>query len=259
MARQASPTSNVTPADLRATKGALDQRWLELSRLFATTLGFEANGRQLRVDVEYQAERAWAGLTGAACERVMRNHGGTTWVVPLCRMPSELLAWLGWQEVWVLKTGPKPFQFRSIGLTVYIGRPNEGLKPQFLRLEWPGISDWSRSTLSFQSPGAGHPHWQLDLLQSLRDSTEVLAFDPDPHEIVEDFEVTVATRSVDNLVRALSFERMHLASAAPWWLAAANEFGNHMNAPSDLAALSRWLECSIRYLRQELARCVLRL
>lgn len=259
MARQASRTSNVTPADLRVTKGALDQRWFELNRLFATTLGVGIDNRRLRVDVEYQAERVWAGLTGAVCERVTRNHGGATWVAPLCPMPSELLAWLGWQEEWRVTTGPKPFQFRSIGLTVYIGRPNEALKPQFLRLEWPGISNWSGSTPSFQSPGAGHPHWQLDLLQSLTESTGPPTFDPEPLEIVEDFEMTVATRSVDNLVRALSFERMHLASAAPWWLASTSDIGHHMNAPSDLAALSRWLECSIRYLQQELGRCVRRL
>ena len=187
MARQVSRTSDTTPADLRASRGALDQRWLELNRMFATNLGLRHNSRQLSVEIENAEDSVWAGFTGIACERVTRNHGGTTWVAPLCSMPSDLLAWLGWQEVWRKTAGLKTFQFRNIGLTVYIGRQNEALKPQFLRLEWPGISNWSGSDLSFQSPGAGHPHWQFDLLQSLKNSAETLVFNSEPTEIVEDF------------------------------------------------------------------------
>lgn len=253
MARPPSRSPSLPP-ELRATKGALDQRWIELEALIASALKLDP--RQLRVGVDYQSDRVWAGLQGNACERVARDKGGASWVAPLCEMPSDLFAWLGWQEAWELTTGQRPFRFKNMGLTVYIGKRYEAIKPQFLRLEWPGITKWDGPEVSFQSPGAGHPHWQLDLIRSL--AREVATdFQPDPGEIVEDFETALQEPSVDDLVRRLSIERMHLASAAPWWLPpSSGDVGHHMNAPSDLPALSRWLNQSILYLRQELARCV---
>ncbi len=35
-------------------------------------------------------------------------------VVPLCEMPSNLLAWLGWQEAWELTTGQRPYRFKNM-------------------------------------------------------------------------------------------------------------------------------------------------
>lgn len=257
MAPPALPSPSPLPPELRATKGALDQRWLELNGLIATVLEVELDPRRLRVETDYHSNGVWAGLQGAACERVTRNHGGATWVAPLCEMPNNLVAWLGWQEVWAITTGPKPYRFKTMGLTVYLGRRHDALKLQFLRLEWPGIADWSSGALSFQSPGAGHPHWQIDLMQSLASSRPPADFEPDAAEVVEDFEAMGQEPAVDDLVRRLSVERMHLASAARWWLPAAHgDVGHHMNAPPDLQSLSRWLRESLLYLKQELRRCV---
>ncbi|MFG1244421.1 hypothetical protein V5F32_18735 [Xanthobacter oligotrophicus] len=253
MARPASQSLS-QPAELRATKGALDQRWIELKGVIAAAL--ELDPRELRVDADYQSDRVWAGLQGAACERVTRDQGGANWVAPLCEMPSNLLAWLGWQEAWELTTGQRPYRFKNMGLTVYLGKRHEAIKPQFLRLEWPGITKWGGPEVSFQSPGAGHPHWQIDLMRSLAQDRPV-DFQPDPVEIVEDFETALQEPTANDLVRRLSIERMHLASAAPWWLPApSGDVGHHINAPRDLPALSRWLNHSLLYLRQELARCV---
>jgi len=254
MARPAFQLPN-PPPELRATKGALDQRWIELNGLITAALNLDA--KLLRVDADYQSNRVWAGLQGQACERVTRNHGGTSWVAPLCEMPSSLIAWLGWQEVWELTTGQRPYRFKNLGLTVYLGKRHEAVKPQFLRLEWPGVTNWSGSEVSFQSPGAGHPHWQIDLMRSLAQNRPAEDFQSDPVEVVEDFGASVSEPTVDDLVGRLSVERMHLASAAPWWLPTSpGELGRHMNAPADLSALNRWLSHSLHYLRQELARCV---
>ncbi|MDB5431690.1 MAG: hypothetical protein JWP35_2806 [Caulobacter sp.] len=94
MARPASQSPN-PPPELRASKGALDQRWIELNGLITTALGLDH--RLLRVEADYQSNRVWAGLQGDACERVTRNFGGASRVAPLCEMPSNLVAWLGWQ------------------------------------------------------------------------------------------------------------------------------------------------------------------
>jgi hypothetical protein len=258
MARPASRSSSSGVAELLASKAALDQRWQALHSLIAGALGLPLDRRQLRVDAEYASGRAWAGLQGEACERISRNQGGSTWVAPICELPSDLVAWLGWQEVWELPTGQRSYRFRNIGLTVYLGKRHEAVKPQLLRLEWPGLSTWSsKDQITFQSPGAGQPHWQIDIVQSLAVGRSVTEFEPDSIEVVEDFEAIIQEPTIDDLIRRLSVERMHLASAAPWWLPAVpGDVGHHMNAPADLNALSRWLGESITYLRQELSRCI---
>ncbi|WP_278376863.1 hypothetical protein [Sphingobium yanoikuyae] len=258
MARPASPQPDRLPEELRATKGMLDQRWIELSKALAMTLAMPMDGRALRVEVDYQSSQAWAGLIGTECERVTRNRGGTTLVAPLCEIPGGLTSWLGWQEVWEVTVGPKPYRFRNAGLTVYLGKRYEATKPQILRLEWPGISTWSGGELSFQSPGAGHPHWQFDLLEALAQTASEANFIPDAEEVVEDFDAAPPERSTIELLSKFSIERMHLASAAPWWLSPKpGGSAHHMNAPPDLPSLTRWLEQSVLYLRQELQRCVI--
>ena len=259
MARQVSPQVSQMPGELRATKGMLDQRWIELARLFTSILGLPLDGHTLRVETDYQASQVWAGLQGTACERVTRNRGGTTLVTPLCDINGGLTAWLSWQEVWEVATGPKPYRFRNAGLTIYLGKLYEAVKPQVMRLEWPGISNWSGSEISFQSPGAGHPHWQFDIMQSLAETPSEMVFEPDAEEIVEDFELLYADLTTAELLARFSIDRIHFASAAPWWLPPrAIGLGHHMNSPADLPSLSRWLGQSLIYVKQELQRCVIR-
>jgi hypothetical protein len=225
----------------------------------ARALALSSDPRQLQIDADYQQLGVWAGLQGAACERIARNRGGSTFAAPLYEFRnSDLLAWLGWQETWEVPAGQRNFRFRNVGLSVYLGKRNEALKPQLLRLEWPGYASWSGGQQpSFQSPGAGHPHWQIDLVQSIAAASASPRFEP-AAEVVEDFVTAFPEPTVDVLVRRFSVERMHLASAAPWWLPEApNNFGHHMNAPADLLSLDRWLTQSIVYLRQELSRCVI--
>ena len=236
MARRASPQfDEKLPSELRATRGMLDQRWIELSRLLASTLGQPLDGRALRVGADYQANQAWAGLQGSACERVTRNYGGTTFVAPLCDIDGGLAAWLGWQEVWEVAAGTSPFRFRNAGLTIYLGKSSEAAKPQILRLEWPGISNWLGDKPTFQSPGAGHPHWQFDLMHSLAKAPSRGIFEPNVEEVFEDFESSINEPTTDEMLTRFSIERMHFASAAPWWLPrSAGKPAHHMNTPDDL-------------------------
>lgn len=178
-------------------------------------------------------------------------------MAPLCELPHSLVAWLGWQESWEIPQNQRNYRFKNMGLTVYLGKRDEAVKPQFLRLEWPGYAKWSSANqASFQSPGAGHPHWQIDIMWSLYSDRVALAFEPEAVEVTEDFEAVDREPTVGELIRRLSVERIHLASAAPWWLPTTGDVGLHMNAPPDLLALNRWLNESIAYLRQELGRCV---
>ena len=253
--------SSLTPSDLerrqlRATKAQLDRRWVTLGVLLSANL--DRGRRTIAIEAEYQASGVWTGLRGNGVERIERNRGVAS-VVPFASLPVGLSAWLGYQEVWDQESGRTPFVFRQAALTVHIGEVGDPLKPQLLRLEWPGLRDWDRSGVGFQSSGAGHPHWQIDLFESLHATHDLPAFKPELVEELEDFDTIAAVPSLSDRITGLTFERMHLASAAPWWSDRPAEFEfHHLNAPTDEAALSRWLGAAVTYIRQEMSRCVTR-
>lgn len=248
--------SEVERRRLRANKAQLDQHWTTLTDILNINLGPRA--RATSIDPEYQGTGVWTGLRGIDVERIDRNRGVAS-VVPLASFPGGLAAWLGYQEVWDLESGRFPFAFRQASLTVHVGEVGDPIKPQLLRLEWPGLRDWDRSGVGFQSPGAGHPHWQIDLFESLRDLHKRSAFNLESVEEVERFDDIFAAPTLSDRIAGLTFERMHLASAAPWWSNRPAEFGlHHLHAPLNQAELSRWVGAAIAYIRQELSRCVAR-
>ena len=57
-----------------------------------------------------------------------------------------------------------------------------------------------------------------------------------------------------DILGGLTLERMHLASAAHWWL----EQGHGVvHAPRSVAELDRWLFNTLSFLRHEASRCVI--
>jgi hypothetical protein len=252
--------STLTPSEfearrLLATRAQLDQRWCKIGDILNS--GMDRRASDIHVDADYQAGGVWTGLRGAGVERIDRNRG-TASVARLLPLPDDLSAWLGYQEIWDLDGG-RTFAFRQAGLTVHVGEVGDPLKPQLFRLEWPGLSDWDRSGVGFQSPGAGHPHWQIDVFESLHEKRDSIRFDPDFRGEVENFDVEVVTPTLSDRIRALTFEKMHLASVAPWWLSRPAEFGlHHLNAPPGKEELLRWLTAALAYIKQELSRCTMR-
>lgn len=257
MARTSSQISSAAPAPLYLPRSRLDRRWGELSQAISGALGLDR--RDLQIEAEYQAEAVWAGLIGRVCERVGRHRGGFSYVAPLAELPLGLWAWLGLQEAWDLRgQRSNAYAFRHLSLTVHFGFPGDPIKPQVFRSEWTGIRNWTGAGLSFQATGAGHPHWQFDLNASLRDVREPGDFaDLSAHRAeVEEFEGEPSPTDLFSLLRSTTIERMHFASAAPWWTSQ-TPIGTplHMNAPADETSLSRWLVACVSYLKQELARC----
>jgi hypothetical protein len=96
---------------------------------------------------------------------------------------------------------------------------------------------------------AGHPHWQLDVLETLRNQHDELT-ELDPADVVEQFP---GEPTLD--VRSITLESIHFASAAAWWT---GQPDCQMNAPTDDASLTRWARYCVRYMKQELRRCNLR-
>lgn len=247
-------------AAITANKRTLEDRWPLVSSLIRTSLALPVGSNQLQATAEYVDEGVWAGLVGGPCERISRNRGDAVWVAPVCEFSKGLAAWLGWQEQWEVQSGTHGYRFKNTSLTVFLGRHNEAVKPQLLRLEWSGYAGWPGSAqASFQSPGAGHPHWQIDLIESLQYVPDAARFEVADEAPVEDFEAANSMPTIAELARRFSIEDMHLASAAHWWLPpAAGEVRHHMNAPRDLHGLNRWIQEGINYLRQELRRCKIR-
>lgn len=157
------------------------------------------------IEADYRTGGVWTGLRGNGVEWVERNRGSAS-VTPFVQLRDGLIAWLGYQEVWDEEKGRAPFAYRQAGLTVHVGEIRDRVKPQLIRLEWPGLRDWDGSGLGFQSPGAGHPHWQVDLFESLRTAHELLPFEPEPTETVEDFGSAVTVQSLKQRISDLEFE-----------------------------------------------------
>ena len=101
----------------------------------------------------------------------------------------------------------------------------------------------------------GHPHWQLDVLETVRARTpDVPArFETEskPESILE-FGAESAQLLDDDFLLGLTIERMHLASAAAWWRQPISPIAN---TPTDVAELDRWILGCIAYLKQEARRC----
>jgi hypothetical protein len=230
-----------------------------LTESIRAELGLDRNA--VRIFSEDAGDAMWAGFVGSACETVQRQRGPATPVAPISDIgKSGLKSWLGFQEVWDAQQGGQRFSFRYLSLTVHFGYDGDPVKPQVFRAEWSGIKDWTGAGMSFQSPGAGQPHWQFDLAETLRRPLEQgrgslnrLSGETDE---VEEFPPTRQTPDVLSAVRALTLERMHFASAAHWWRPRdMSQTSEHMNAPSDESGLSRWALQCIAYIRQELVRC----
>jgi hypothetical protein len=257
MARKSS--KSYSPAsELRVSSAALDRRWPSVSEELRAELGF---GRgDLSVHPEYAEDIVAAGFVGRACEVVERHRGRNSRVAPLSAIGNgSLMAWLGFHEAWESKPG-KMYAFHHVSLTVHVGYTGDPIKPQIFRSEWPGFRAWSASGVGFQSPGVGHPHWQFDAMKTLYDSDislrdKILARLREEAVTVE-FVPPIEARDAVTALQELALDRIHFASAAPWWLSQMESpYGVHMNAPPNADALLRWIVGCVSYIRQELKRC----
>jgi hypothetical protein len=256
MARRSSPRSDAI-GELTISAAVLERHWAELEDQLRSEM--QLSPSDLVLVQEHVANRVTAGFAGNVCEYVDRNLGGRSPVAPLAKIGGgSLHSWLGFHEVWEEKSH-RNFAFHHVSLTVHLGYEGYEPKPQIFRSEWPGVRNWSSSGIGFQSPGAGHPHWQFDAVRSLGDAEEMqkeksLAKLRDGI-VVEHFGAALETDVLGD-IRQIGLERIHFASAAPWWVAPADQVhGLHMNAPSDSDALVRWAVQCVAYMRQELARC----
>ena len=249
-------TSSTDLAELVVPASALDKKWQILGSGLRAQLGFSV--AELNVEADHVSDIVTAGFVGRACEYTERAKGKKSWVAPFLEVRNSFKAWLGYQEVWENKPY-KRSAFRHVSLTVFLGHEGDTAKAQIFRSEWPGIRAWTSGGIGFQAPGAGQPHWQLDVLKTLRDhdlrdrDRSLARLKGTPH--LQEFDPNDASQKLLEKVRQATLERMHFASAAPWWVKQPQGAQpSHMNAPHDPEDLLRWTLCCVSYIRQEMQR-----
>ncbi len=223
------------------------QRCKTLAGKFGGVIGLLAG--DLAFAHEFSNTAAIMTLAGRASEMITRNLGKGHRVVPLWPIGDDVLLWTGYRETWQRQGAEQKFRFVEGGFTLHIGRQGEVTKPQILRSEWVGRR--SRAFVDL----AGHPHWQLDVLDSARSTiaTAPARFgDPDEPPPAIEFESVKTSTGVSDMLMGLTVESMHLASAALWWRLPGDKVAH---VPETVDELDRWILGCIAYLRQEAGRC----
>ena len=147
------------------------------------------------------------------------------------------------------------------GLTVHFGYRNANDKPQIFRAEWAGWARWNAGEWGYQAGSAGHPHWQIDAMESLRreDAAKraatylgVLRLEEQGMEVRDFSPREIDHEEICDVAGAQDLSRIHFASAAPWWKRAPKDA--HAHSPTQLSDVERWLGKTLQYVCQELLR-----
>jgi hypothetical protein len=224
---------------------AFEQRARSLAVSFGNAIGLRAG--QIVFAPDISSTVAIMTIAGRDSETITRNRGKTHRVVPIFSISDDVAIWTGYRETWLKEGSEQSFRFADAGFTLHVGRLGELAKPQILRSEWVGRR--SRAFVEL----AGHPHWQLDILESAREARPKtvrfgdLAEQPAMKEFVGKDSVEPS-----ELLSGLTVENMHLASAALWWRSSAAAVAH---TPVSVKELDLWIIGCISYLRQEASRC----
>jgi hypothetical protein len=206
-------------------------------------------------------------------QRALRGRGGYVPIVPLFASRGEDIDyWISIYQNW--RESPRPrirsFLYHTTSLTVFFGSATSIEKLQLFRAEWPGIRMRPDGELEFESPGAGHPHWQFDVYQSRANQVEVerqrlaeLGRALEEIVEVEEFgEMVVEELNNDELSeRDMSMERlsrMHFAQHAAWsvnpWEGNVMVTASHARCPMEIKEILNWTLSTVIYIQNELKR-----
>ncbi|MBP1884982.1 hypothetical protein [Sinorhizobium mexicanum] len=226
---------------------AFSQRCKTLAVQFGSAVGLRSG--EVAFAPEISSTVAVMTLGGRASEMISRNRGSSHRVVPLASIQEDILIWTGYRESWQKLGSEQNFRFVEAGFTLHVGRQGELSKPQIMRSEWVGRR--SRAFVEL----AGHPHWQLDVLETARakePSTPARFTDVESASPVKEFGDMPTPANGSNLLLGLTVENMHLASSAQWWRLSGSDAAH---VPETVSDLDRWILACTVYLRQEASRC----
>jgi hypothetical protein len=192
-----------------------------------------------------------AAFTGPEIKRARRLRGGQTTVIPFCKIDEKWSAWLGYREVWSYldkKSGTARYSFTSSDLTLFLEFGDSEDFQQIVRAEWSGLQRNDALVWDFQPSDAGHPHWQVDVAEFVKQDAELVAarallLETEPQE----FGASEGAALIEPCWYRLG--RIHFASAMRPW-----QDQTIAHGPSDLAAIRAWAVRAVALLGTELAR-----
>jgi len=226
---------------------AFEQRCKSLAIRFGAVL--EIARGEVAFLHEIRNADAVMNIGGRASEVISRNRGRDHRVVPLCCVSQDIFAWTSYREHWKKNTTEQNFRFIEGGFTLHVGRIGERIKPQILRNEWVGPRGNGFTN------NAGHPHWQFDALESLRNTEQFPRArfgEADSPARAQEFGEQPKLNEYEELPTGVTIERMHLASAANWWREP-NVTIAHV--PETVPEIDLWVLGCAAYMRQEVQRC----
>lgn len=229
----------------RITKGKLGAHWSTLEKEIAGFL----DGPTPKLSGSLVGPRLVVAFAGSAVRRAGRLRGQSLPVMPYVILSQNWEAWLGYREVWCSTVGTtNRLDFSSCDLTVFITRAKAEAFQQILRAEWSGVEKGADEQWCYRPHDAGHPHWQIDIGETLEadkdlEAARALLLESEPREFGE------PAVAIPESPPWFQLGRMHFASAMRPWMDEAIAHG-----PSDLIALRSWVRSTIRLLRLELSR-----
>ena len=254
-----STTSDSESRPLRIPRGRVEAH---LSNLESILNRHVEGSQRVRVVVTEDTIPWVVGIAGAGCEFIRRERGSRAYVAPMLRLDGGLWAWIGFREEWdVGARRNERLTFRMVGFTVHFGYKYSTEKPQVFRAEWAGWAQWNAGEWGYQAGSAGHPHWQVDALESIhreeaaeRAATylSVLRLEQEAPEVRDFSPKDVGQEEIRDVVGIQELSRIHFASAAPWWKSAPEDA--HMHSPGQLLDVERWFGRTLQYTVQELRR-----
>jgi hypothetical protein len=229
-----------------ATRGGLKPHWNTLITELAAHL--DARAAKVALIPEVVGNQLITSFAGDAVRRARRNRGNPIPVVPLQVLGRDWEVWLGYREVWTLLDRVEKFVFSSADLTVFFAVGQSEDFQQILRAEWVGPSKDLDDCWSFKPNNAGHPHWQIDAIEVVKEDRNLIAarqllIETEPREFGEPEPASI------RFPPWYEIARMHLASGMrPWF----DDLIAH--GPSELAAVRAWVVKTVGLLNIELAR-----
>lgn len=249
------------------TLGSLQAHWHQLVHELVPAL---PRAKRLALRPNSVARQTVAVLACANGQVVERNQGRAAVIPLLWGSGDKPRYWVGYIEEWEDVGGRKPYRFKSANLTFFLESLVTGPAVQLFRAEWPGVREWTPGEPGWQSPGAGHPHWQFDALEHYASSRrraerrerlaqlleqgpgQVETFGPDV--LAADELVSQEEEAADDT----SWTAMHFASGARWpmepWSGDRKKPGSHTWAPANLGQIRAWATSAVIYTREELLK-----
>ncbi|RWL96862.1 MAG: hypothetical protein EOR68_17655 [Mesorhizobium sp.] len=229
-----------------ASSGQLKQHWTQLTKDIKPKIDTRASG-SLLIDTAVQ-DSFIVSFVGREVRRAGRLRGEPIAVVPFRLIANGWEAWIGYREVWSRSKSSARLAFSSADLTAYFTVAGAEAFKQVLRAEWAGVVE-SSGVWYFRPENAGHPHWQIDVTETLQQDVDYITARQLLEETAPPREFGEPERSTIASPPWFQLSRIHFASGMRPWVDSTIAHG-----PLTLESIRRWVVDTLTLLHAEFER-----